>query len=64
VTPRTIEQIEEAFRDMGLDETSWGTTRVPSVAEPSTEPAGRLEQVFIRIETTTTPQEPNDADVA
>jgi hypothetical protein len=61
--PRTIEQIEKAFREIGLDETTWGK-QVPSVTESPAEPASSREQVFIRIETTTTPLELKDADVA
>ncbi len=63
MTPRDIKQIEQAFRDMGLDETTWGK-QVPSVTDPPAEPTATPEQVFIRIETTTTPLEPTDADVA
>ena len=61
--PRTIEQIEKAFREIGLDETTWGK-RVPSATEPPAQPASRPEQVFIRIETTSTPLEPKDANLA
>jgi hypothetical protein len=63
VTPRTIDQIERAFRDIGLNETTWGRQK-PSVTDPPAEPASTTEQVFIRIETTTTPLEPKDANVA
>lgn len=60
---RTIEEIERAFRDMGLTEDTWGRTEPPAMkveAEPSTAP-----QVFIRIETTTTPlEEKTHADLA
>jgi hypothetical protein len=60
---RTIEEIEQAFREMGLTETTWGrgqTHETEVVAESS--PA---EQIFIRIETTTTPLESKtDADLA
>ena len=60
---RTIEEIEQAFREIGLTETTWG--RAPA---PETEvAAGPMlnEQIFIRIETTTTPLEPKtNADLA
>lgn len=60
---RTIEEIEAAFREMGLTETTWGQLRMPGEEVPvEPEPA---EQVFIRIETTTTPLEAKtNADVA
>ena len=60
---RTTDEIERAFRDMGLTEATWGRADVPD-AEAAPEPPSS-EQVFIRIETTTTPLEtkPN-ADVA
>jgi hypothetical protein len=63
VTPRTIDQIEKAFRDMGLNETTWGKQE-RSVTELPAESASTQERVFIRIETTTTPLEPKDANVA
>jgi hypothetical protein len=48
---------------MGLNETTWGKQAL-SVTEPPAEPAPTSEQVFIRIEPTTTPLEPTDADLA
>jgi hypothetical protein len=63
VSTRTIEEIEEAFRDMGLTETTWGRSQ-----PPRTEVIAELrptEQIFIRIETTTTPLEAKtNADLA
>ena len=60
---RSIEEIERAFREMGLTEATWGRAQTPPtevVPDLSPEP-----QVFIRIETTTTPLErKTDADVA
>lgn len=60
---RTIEEIERAFREIGLTEETWGRTEHPSTkveVAPSTAP-----QVFIRIETTTTPlEEQTHADLA
>jgi hypothetical protein len=52
---RTIEEIEQAFREMGLTEKAWGrgqTNETEVVAECSP-----LDQIFIRIETTSTPLE-------
>ena len=61
VRTRTIEEIEEAFREMGLTETTWG--RVPETE--GTADLGTTEQIFIRIETTTTPLEAKtNADLA
>jgi hypothetical protein len=62
VTPRTNEQIEKAFRDMGLNETTWGSQDVSVAAPPGEIP--RAEQVFIRAEATTTPLESKDAHLA
>lgn len=61
--PRTIEEIEQAFRDMGLTEKTWGRPEVrEGQAEPETAP---IEQVFIRMETTTTPLDAKtNADLA
>ena len=58
---RTIEEIERAFREMGLTEETWGRTKPSATTvEPST-----TSQVFIRIETTTTPlKEKTHADLA
>jgi len=63
VKTRTIEEIEEAFREIGLSEATWGRPQLP---EPEVEAEPRSsEQVFIRIETTTTPLETKtDADLA
>lgn len=52
---RTIKEIEESFREMGLSETTWGQSEVRET-EIAAEP-GSPEQVFIRIETTTRPLE-------
>ena len=52
--PRAIQEIEKAFREMGISEGSWGKPMLPTdLVQPldeSPEP-----QVFIRIEITTTP---------
>jgi hypothetical protein len=63
VKPRTIEQLEKVFREIGLNETTWGK-QVPPLPEASAEPASSREQMFIRIETTTTPLEQKDANLA
>ena len=52
---RTIREIEEAFREMGLTELSWGQkqalgTKIATAPVPAA-------QIFIQIETTTTPLE-------
>ena len=62
---RTLDEIEKAFREMGLNETTWGRQEASTVdAPPEPRSAGR-EQVFIRIQTTTTPVEKKDhADMA
>ncbi len=59
--PRSIEEIEKAFREMGIAEGSWGKSPTDE-----TEPGRSLErQIFIRIETTTTPlRKKSDADLA
>lgn len=60
---RTIEEIEKAFREMGLTEETWGRTE-PSATTVEEEPS-TTSQVFIRIETTTTPlKEKTHADLA
>lgn len=60
---RTLEEIEQAFREIGLTETTWGQPQTPE-AEIVAE-AAPAEQIFIRIETTTTPLERKiDADLA
>jgi hypothetical protein len=57
---RTPEDIEKAFREMGLSEATWGTQ--PALDEGTQAPPLTL---FIRIETTTTPLErKEDADLA
>lgn len=61
---RTIEEIEEAFREMGLSESTWGkilvTEPVPVEDEHNSE-----GQIFIRIENTTKPMEnPSNAHLA
>ena len=60
---RTIEEIEEAFREIGLTEKTWGQGAAPETdVEVETSPT---EQVFIRLETTTTPLEVKaNADLA
>ena len=60
---RTIEEIEIAFREMGLTRKTWGQAQLPEI-EVTPEPRSN-EQIFIRIETTTTPLEAmTDADLA
>lgn len=60
---RTIEEIEKVFREIGLSETTWGRPQVPE-PEVEAEPT-QGEQIFIRIETTTTPLErKTDANLA
>jgi hypothetical protein len=60
---RTIEEIEEAFREMGLNESSWGQQKSPADVPTESGPTGEL--LFIRIETTTTPLETKEsADLA
>jgi len=60
---RTVEEIEKAFREMGLSEKTWGQTRAPEV--DLTADQSHTEQIFIRIETTTTPlEEKTNADLA
>ncbi len=63
MTTRTIEEIEQAFREMGLTEATWGRAQTPEAEDLAESlPAG---QIFIRIETTTTPLErKTDADLA
>ena len=60
---RPIEEIEKAFREMGITEATWG--KMP-ISQP--EEAAQLKpeaQFFIRIETTTTVLERKpDADLA
>ncbi len=60
---RTIDEIEQAFREMGLSETTWGRPQVP---EPGVDAEPRSsEQILIRLETTTTPLETkSNADLA
>jgi len=53
VKTRTIDEIEKAFRDMGLSEATWGREALPALAVDTEQ--GPTEQVFIRIEGTTTP---------
>ena len=60
---RTIEEIEKAFREMGLSEPTWGQQQVQEVLDPCE--SGRREVVFIRVETGTTPLEAKaDANLA
>ena len=60
---RTVAQIEKVFREFGLTEKTLGQARVPET-ELSTEESP-APQIFIRIETTTTPlEEKNNADLA
>jgi len=60
---RTVEEIEGAFREIGLTEMTWGQLRLPETdiaAERS-----HAAQIFIRIETTTTPlKDKTNADLA
>jgi hypothetical protein len=58
---RTIEEIERVFREIGLTEATWGKQTVPKAErQPSSAP-----QIFVRIETTTTPLgRKTDADLA
>jgi hypothetical protein len=59
---RTVREIEEAFREMGLTESSWG--RLACYVEVEND-RNLMAQVFIRIETTTTSLEnKNDANLA
>ncbi len=56
---RTIKEIEEAFREIGLTQATWGR---PQETQVESEP---FRQIFIRIETTTTPLETKkDVDMA
>ena len=60
---RTIEEIEGAFREIGLSEATWGRPALPE--EDVAAELGPTAQIFLRIETTTTPLEAKtDADVA
>ena len=52
---RTIEEIEEAFREMGLTETTWGRPHMHETEVAAED--GTTERLLIRIETTTTPLE-------
>lgn len=63
VRTRTIEEIEQVFREIGLTETTWGRSQdIETVV--AAEPAP-TDQIFIRIETTTTPLEiKTNADLA
>ena len=61
VGARTISEIEKAFREMGLTEATWGRFENPPIAPESVPDA----QIFIRIETTTTPiAKGHNADLA
>ena len=61
--PRTIEEIEKAFHEMGLTETTWGKLQATETKIITKDE--QIEQTFIRIETTTTPLEvENNADLA
>ncbi len=60
---RTIEEIETAFREMGLTEETWDRSEPPETEVDEAATAAPL--VFIRIETTTTPlEEKTSADLA
>ena len=60
---RTIDQIEKAFREIGLTEATWGRKEEPPVEVPTE--VVQNQQTFIRMENTTTPLEAKpDADVA
>ena len=54
---RKLDDIEKAFREMGLNETTWGRQESPTIDPPAQPGAPEREQLFIRIETTTTPLE-------
>jgi hypothetical protein len=57
------EEIETAFRQIGLTEKTWGQTR-PTEADLMAEQV-HSSRIFIRIETTTTPlEEKTNADLA
>ena len=63
MSTRTAEEIERAFREMGLTEKTWGQIRTPEA--DLTADQSHAEQIFIRIETTTTPlEEKTHADLA
>jgi hypothetical protein len=63
MTTRSVEEIEAAFREMGLDERTWG--QAPPSSLPQSPSGTPVPYVFIRIETTTTPLgEKSDADLA
>lgn len=60
---RTVEEIEKAFREMGLTEKTWGQAKIPETDPSNEEPPA--PQIFIRIVTTTTPlEEKTNADLA
>lgn len=63
MSTRTIEEIEIAFREIGLTEKTWGQPRATE-ADLMAEQIDAT-QIFIRIETTTTPlEEKSNADLA
>jgi hypothetical protein len=60
---RTVEEIEKAFREMGLTKKTWGQAGPPETDLAAEQPPS--PQIFIRIETTTKPLEENtNADLA
>lgn len=52
---RSAEEIERAFREIGLTEATWGRAQKP--AGEAVADIAHDEQIFIRIECTTTPLE-------
>ena len=61
--PRSIEEIEAALREMGISDASWGQMPGQELAESA--PEKPEPQLFIRIESTTTPlQKKPDVDLA
>lgn len=60
---RTLEEIEKAFCEMGMTKETWGQIRASEMDFSAEQPP--TTQVFIRIETTTTPlEEKPNADLA
>ena len=63
MTTRTLEEIENIFREIGLTEKTWGQGRPPDFNMASGQSSD--PQIFVRIETTTTPlKEKPDANLA
>ena len=60
---RTMEEIENTFREIGLTEKTWGQAGVRETDLTSGQSSAA--QIFIRIETTTTPlEEKSNANLA